>query len=86
MLAHGCTLAYVPLRCLVALLPAPRGTPHQRPNACHRRAVAPVGKVVRGPAPLSLALAHVNVNESGTVLFSTWSETDFRTGLEPWWK
>ncbi|KXZ43764.1 hypothetical protein GPECTOR_81g214 [Gonium pectorale] len=43
------------------------------------------GKVVRGPAPLSLALAHVSVEEGGTVTFSTWGETDFRTDMEPWW-
>lgn len=43
------------------------------------------GKVVRGPAPLSLALAHVTINE-GKVLFTPWTEQDFRTGLAPWWK
>lgn len=33
----------------------------------------------------SLALAHCEVNDAGTVIFSPWTETDFRTGLEPWW-
>ncbi len=33
----------------------------------------------------SLALAHCDINDAGIVTFSTWSETDFRTGLEPWW-
>jgi hypothetical protein len=41
------------------------------------------GKVVRGPAPLSLALAHVNEQE-GKVVLSPWTETDFRTGEAPW--
>jgi cytochrome b6-f complex iron-sulfur subunit len=39
---------------------------------------------VRGPAPLSLALAHANVIDD-KLQFSTWTETDFRTGEEPWW-
>ena len=34
----------------------------------------------------SLALAHMNVDDTDTVIFSTWTETDFRTGLAPWWK
>ena len=45
------------------------------------------GKKVRGPAPLSLALAHVNINaDSGAIDFVPWTETDFRTGEAPWWK
>jgi len=51
---------------------------------CHGSQYDFQGKVVRGPAPLSLALAHADIVE-GTVFFSTWSETDFRTGLNPWW-
>jgi cytochrome b6-f complex iron-sulfur subunit len=43
------------------------------------------GKVVRGPAPLSLALAKRGEN-GGKVTLATWSETDFRTGTAPWWK
>ena len=42
------------------------------------------GKVVRGPAPLSLALANVSV-ENDNVFVSQWTETDFRTGDKPWW-
>merc|ERR1719284_532328 len=53
---------------------------------CHGSQYNFQGKVVRGPAPLSLALAHADVDETGTVVFSPWTETDFRTGLEPWWK
>ena len=45
---------------------------------------AETGKVVRGPAPLSLALAHVDV-EDDKVSVSPWTETDFRTGDKPWW-
>jgi len=51
---------------------------------CHGSRYNNEGKVVRGPAPLSLALAHVSVEED-KVSFSTWTETDFRTGLNPWW-
>lgn len=51
---------------------------------CHGSQYNNQGKVVRGPAPLSLALAHVDVVDD-KVFFSTWSETDFRTGEEPWW-
>ena len=46
---------------------------------------APTGAVVRGPAPLPLALAHIETDEKGTIVFTTWSETDFRTEGKPWW-
>jgi len=52
---------------------------------CHGSQYNNQGKVVRGPAPLSLALAHVEIKD-GNVGVSTWSETDFRTGDAPWWK
>ena len=52
---------------------------------CHGSQYNNEGKVVRGPAPLSLALAHANVNDSGKVVLSPWTETDFRTGEAPWW-
>jgi len=42
------------------------------------------GKVVRGPAPLSLALVHAKVEED-KINLTSWTETDFRTGDEPWW-
>ena len=51
---------------------------------CHGSQYDANGKVVRGPAPLSLAIAHVSV-EDDSVLISQWSETDFRTGEKPWW-
>ncbi len=52
---------------------------------CHGSQYNSEGKVVRGPAPLSLALAHADVTDTGKVAFSTWTETDFRTGDDPWW-
>ncbi|KAJ7981676.1 Cytochrome b6-f complex iron-sulfur subunit [Quillaja saponaria] len=51
---------------------------------CHGSQYNYQGKVVRGPAPLSLALAHADVDD-GKVLFVPWVETDFRTGDAPWW-
>eukprot|EP00244_Chara_vulgaris_P006275 TRINITY_DN238_c0_g1_i6.p1 TRINITY_DN238_c0_g1~~TRINITY_DN238_c0_g1_i6.p1 ORF type:complete len:239 (+),score=43.72 TRINITY_DN238_c0_g1_i6:271-987(+) len=51
---------------------------------CHGSQYNNQGKVVRGPAPLSLALAHLDVVDD-KVLLSTWSETDFRDGANPWW-
>ena len=44
------------------------------------------GKVIRGPAPLSLALCHVDVVDD-TVTLTPWekNEKDFRTNTDPWW-
>ncbi|GJQ15196.1 hypothetical protein GpartN1_g6987.t1 [Galdieria partita] len=53
---------------------------------CHGSQYDRTGKVVRGPAPLSLALAHVDEDDDGNILFKDWKETDFRTGTNPWWK
>lgn len=52
---------------------------------CHGSQYAPDGHVVRGPAPLPLALAHCDTGEGGNILFSTWIEEDFRTGGKGWW-
>merc|ERR1712032_982085 len=52
---------------------------------CHGSQYAPDGHVVRGPAPLPLALAHCNTAEDGKILFSPWTEEDFRTGGKGWW-
>lgn len=51
---------------------------------CHGSQYNNEGKVVRGPAPLSLALAHTSVEDDAVVL-TAWTETDFRTGEQPWW-
>ena len=52
---------------------------------CHGSQYDENGKVVRGPAPLSLAIAHIEVKDD-VVQFTPWTETDFRTGNAPWWK
>jgi len=52
---------------------------------CHGSQYNSEGKVVRGPAPLSLALAHATVNDSDEVVFTPWTETDFRNNEKPWW-
>lgn len=52
---------------------------------CHGSQYDATGKVVRGPAPLSLALAHADVTEDDDVVLTNWTETDFRTGDQPWW-
>jgi cytochrome b6-f complex iron-sulfur subunit len=51
---------------------------------CHGSQYNNQGKVVRGPAPLSLALVHADVVDDKVVL-SNWEETDFRDGSNPWW-
>ncbi|GAB4859504.1 hypothetical protein Ancab_010971 [Ancistrocladus abbreviatus] len=51
---------------------------------CHGSQYNNQGKVVRGPAPLSLALAHCDIDD-GKVVFVPWVEEDFRTGEAPWW-
>jgi len=52
---------------------------------CHGSQYDQAGKVVRGPAPLSLALAHADTTADGKIAFTPWTETDFRTGDNPWW-
>jgi cytochrome b6-f complex iron-sulfur subunit len=52
---------------------------------CHGSQYNAEGKVVRGPAPLSLALVHANVTDDDKLLFANWTETDFRTDEAPWW-
>ncbi len=51
---------------------------------CHGSQYDSTGKVVRGPAPLSLALVHATVADD-KVSFVPWTETDFRTNEAPWW-
>ncbi|WP_013320395.1 cytochrome b6-f complex iron-sulfur subunit [Gloeothece verrucosa] len=52
---------------------------------CHGSQYNAEGKVVRGPAPLSLALVHADVTQDDKVVFTPWTETDFRTNEDPWW-
>jgi len=52
---------------------------------CHGSQYDFTGKVIRGPAPLSLALAHCD-DVDGKAVLSPWTETDFRTDTKPWWK
>lgn len=51
---------------------------------CHGSQYNSEGKVVRGPAPLSLALAHAAVADD-KISLTPWTEKDFRTGEDPWW-
>ena len=54
---------------------------------CHGSKYDAMGNVLRGPAPNALALAHVSTDEeSGKIVVSPWTETDFRTNEPPWWK
>jgi len=53
---------------------------------CHGSQYDPEGAVVRGPAPLPLALEHSVVDEkTDKVMLAPWTETDFRTGEKGWW-
>ncbi|MBW4650931.1 MAG: cytochrome b6-f complex iron-sulfur subunit [Kastovskya adunca ATA6-11-RM4] len=52
---------------------------------CHGSQYDSTGKVVRGPAPLSLALVHATVTEDDNIAFTPWTEQDFRTQEDPWW-
>jgi cytochrome b6-f complex iron-sulfur subunit len=51
---------------------------------CHGSQYDATGKVIRGPAPLSLALVHASATDD-KVTFTNWTETDFRTNEDPWW-
>jgi len=53
---------------------------------CHGSQYDENGKVVRGPAPLSLALTKASVNNDDQITIAPWKETDFRDGSQPWCK
>lgn len=52
---------------------------------CHGSEYDAEGVVLRGPAPHSLALAHVELVQQEKVQLSAWTEEDFRDGEVPWW-
>ncbi len=53
---------------------------------CHGSQYDARGSVLRGPAPGSLQLAKVEIEEeSGKVVLEPWIEDDFRSGEKPWW-
>ena len=51
---------------------------------CHGSQYNNEGKVIRGPAPRSLALANIEENEN-KVYLNQWNENDFRDNSKPWW-
>ncbi len=51
---------------------------------CHGSQYDSTGKVIRGPAPKSLALANVEILDDKVIL-SEWNSIDFRTNEDPWW-
>ena len=51
---------------------------------CHGSQYNNEGKVIRGPAPKSLALSNVEINNN-KVYLKEWTNTDFRTNESPWW-
>lgn len=53
---------------------------------CHGSEFDAEGNVLRGPAPYSLALAHVELVDGGKVQLSAWTDEDFRDGSDPWWE
>lgn len=77
---YGLNAVCTHLGCVVPWVPAE----NKFKCPCHGSQYAPDGHVIRGPAPRPLALAHVS-DDSGKILLSSWTETDFRTGEKPWW-
>ena len=78
---YGLNAVCTHLGCVVPWVPAA----NKFMCPCHGSQYNNEGKVVRGPAPLSLALAHVTINDQDGIIYTPWTETDFRTDLKPWW-
>ena len=51
---------------------------------CHGSQYNEQGKVIRGPAPKSLALSNIEISEN-KVYMKPWVDEDFRTNESPWW-
>ena len=51
---------------------------------CHGSQYDETGKVIRGPAPKSLALANLNV-VNDKIILSQYNNKDFRDNSDPWW-
>ena len=51
---------------------------------CHGSQYNTQGKVIRGPAPKSLAMAKVEIKDN-KISLDNWDEIDFRTQEKPWW-
>ena len=51
---------------------------------CHGSQYNSEGKVIRGPAPKSLALAKIEEKDS-KIYLNQWNEIDFRDNSQPWW-
>lgn len=51
---------------------------------CHGSQYDKNGKVIRGPAPNSLKLGKISI-EDNYVFIQNWKDIDFRDSSEPWW-
>ncbi|MEA5467140.1 cytochrome b6-f complex iron-sulfur subunit [Leptothoe sp. PORK10 BA2] len=60
------------------------GVEQQFQCPCHGSRFASDGSVVRGPADRPLKLVHVLV-EGEAIWILPWTQTDPRTGTQPWW-
>ncbi|MGK7917180.1 MAG: cytochrome b6-f complex iron-sulfur subunit [Prochloraceae cyanobacterium] len=79
--SYGLNAICTHLGCVVPWVPAE----NKFKCPCHGSQYNAEGKKVRGPAPLSLALVNAEVTEDDKLVFTPWTETDFRTNEKPWW-